>query len=189
MSRIIFPILLLQIISLPCSAFIGGINHRLPLSQSPSPTSDTIRFGARRYRHEYTKEINASLQTTKSLTQLSLHPTTGATLAIAGSSLFGMQISRFFPSGGILGTLVSAAFFGNLCTKWVPNQHPLYDLCFTLFLPGSLTLLLLAYKPPPNENKSTTTIETTDSQNSISTCIRRVAMPFLITSLASLLGS
>jgi uncharacterized membrane protein len=112
-----------------------------------------------------------------------------------------MQISRLVPSGGILGTLVCSAFFGNVCTKWIPNQHPLYDLCFSLFLPGSLTLLLLAYRRPPStnsdddsddtSNQSTTArVDTnnTNAQNSISACIRRIAMPFLITSVASLLG-
>ena len=130
-------------------------------------------------------------------TQLMLHPTAGASLALVGSSLFGMQISKFVPSGGILGTLLSAAFFGNVLTKWIPNQHPLYDLCFTLFLPGSLTLLLLAYQPPKkdlleNSNVAATgrisATTTSPSQNSIAACIRRIAMPFVITSLASLLG-
>lgn len=133
-----------------------------------------------------------TMTTATTTTQLLLHPTTGASLAIVGSSLFGMQISRLVPSGGILGTLVCSAFFGNVCTRWIPNKHPLYDLCFSLFLPGSLTLLLLAYRPPRNndeKSKSTTMTTTTmDAQNSISACIRRIAMPFLITSLASLLG-
>ena len=141
----------------------------------------------------------ATTRTTTTTTQLSLHPTAGASLALVGSSLFGMQISRFIPSGGILGTLVSAAFFGNVLTKWgvgIPNKHPLYDLCFTLFLPASLTLLLLAYRPPTTKDG----IDTDDvegavndddddaAQNSISACIRRIAMPFFITSLSSLLG-
>ena len=133
-----------------------------------------------------------------STTQLMLHPTAGASLALVGSSLFGMQVSRWFPSGGILGTLLSAAFFGNILTKWIPNQHPLYDLCFTLFLPGSLTLLLLAYQPPKqllddksNGNtaeKGVSRTTTGPSQHSIAACIRRIAMPFLITSLSSLVG-
>ena len=122
-------------------------------------------------------------------TQLSLHPTTGASIAIVSSSLFGMQISRLIPSGGILGTLVSAAVFGNVCNKWVPNVHPLYDLCFSLFLPGSLTLLLLAYRSPESDDDiDDPGAVTQHAQDSISACIRRIAMPFCITSLASLTG-
>lgn len=156
------------------------------------------------------KQIVSARKTTDTNTQLFLHPTAGASLAIVGSSLFGMQISRIVPSGGILATLISAAIFGNVCTQWIPNKHPLYDLCFSLFLPGSLTLLLLAYRPPRNDidtdpdhcsnksnvnidyhkksNYTTTTTTTMDDPNSISACVRRIAMPFLITSLASLLG-
>ncbi len=201
MSRILSWILLLQIFSLRCSAFVRDISHRQPIVQPPT----TSRYGSQS-RHPQRKEAihkskglrqrvsRRTSATTNSPTQLSLHPTTGASLAIVGSSLFGMQISRIFPSGGILGTLVSAAFFGNVCTKWVPNVHPLYDLCFTLFLPGSLTLLLLAYRPPRSNNDPDNSKEKSpekpksNPQNSISACIRRIAVPFLITSVASLLG-
>jgi uncharacterized membrane protein len=102
-----------------------------------------------------------------------------------------MQISRIFPSGGILGTLVSAAMAGNLFRQWVPAIHPLYDICFTLFLPGSLALLLLAYQPPVS--LTTSDIESDKQRpaakgNSIAACVRRVAAPFVIASLASLMG-
>ena len=229
MSWVVSTILFVPIISMPCSAFVGDIYNQRHQVQLPTTTSIVDR-----HRHQQRKEMNAFVQiptvnnkgpgttrissrettTTTSSTQLSLHPTTGASLAIVGSSLCGMQISRLFPSGGILGTLISAAFFGNVCTKWIPNKHPLYDLCFTLFLPGSLTLLLLAYRPPrnefdnstdqnatalldsnstdskeeSNEKEISTKRSTTDAQNSISACIRRIAVPFLITSVASLLG-
>jgi len=223
MFWIVLPILIAQIKPLSCSAFFGNniINRRHPTQPITSTTFNDCKY-------EQQKKINPSIQmptacrrgtgaalTTSTMTrattttQLLLHPTTAASLAIVGSSLFGMQISRLVPSGGILGTLVCSAFFGNVCTKWIPNQHPLYDLCFSLFLPGSLTLLLLAYRRPPSRNnvddsddtsnqsmatradtnnKNSRETSTMDAQNSISACIRRIAMPFLITSVASLLG-
>lgn len=226
MAWVILLILLVQIMS--CSAFLSDFNNRRHQARPLPVTRVNFRgpFGDT-YQYQEQKEINvsaqlptfnkigtraqvlASMATTRrapSSTQLALHPTTGASLAIVGSSLFGMQISRLVPSGGILGTLISAAFFGNVCAKWVPNKHPLYDLCFTLFLPGSLTLLLLAYRRPTNKNEfdnpidefddqsrekskgSATETATTDPRDSISACIFRIAVPFLITSLASLLG-
>jgi len=233
LCRVTFALLVLLvhiIYPLSCSAFIRCVNqqdtrsfpvhtstnHRTPIT---SPETHYCLDGStisRRWNHAVSDKSTAIKSsrlrirriTPTTATQLSLlHPTAGASLALVGSSLFGMQISRFIPSGGILGTLVSAAFFGNFLTG-IPNKHPLYDLCFTLFLPGSLTLLLLAYMPPTakninaNDNSNATTITTdgnidsrvnsnvlaTNTHNSISTCIRRIAMPFLITSLASLLG-
>mmetsp|Transcript_24517 Transcript_24517/g.24783 ORF Transcript_24517/g.24783 Transcript_24517/m.24783 type:complete len:571 (+) Transcript_24517:89-1801(+) len=212
-------VLLLHIIyPLTCSAFIRCVNEQEHTRSFPVHISTNHR---RRRRNNYAvcdkstsiKSNRLRIRSTApstTATQLSLlHPTAGASLALIGSSLCGMQISRFIPSGGILGTLVSAAFFGNCLTHWgIPNKHPLYDLCFTLFLPSSLTLLLLAYMPPTakyidaNDHSNATTSATdgdidsrgksnilaTNTHNSISTCIRRIAMPFLITSLASLLG-
>jgi uncharacterized membrane protein len=147
----------------------------------------------------------------RSETQLSLHPVTattmsstaGASLALIVSSLFGIQIERIIPSSGILATLLVSAFFGNfVSSRWVPTKHPLYDLCFTLFLPGSLALLLLAYRPPPSSSSSSSLLpiathemkemvispQDDATQNSISACILRIAMPFLIASISSLFG-
>ena len=124
----------------------------------------------------------------QSNTKLFLHPTAGASIALTASSLIGMQISRWVPSGGILGTLLSAAVMGNALPKLIPTNHFLYDLCFTLFLPGSLTLLLLAYRPPPGLTVDNKQSKHKQSQNSIAACVRRVAAPFIIASLASLLG-
>jgi len=186
MSRQLLLILLAQIIPLSCSAFIGGISNRRQQAQPLTTTlngCDNIRCRSLdQHGFQQQKKTNAYVQlptfksrgigarriasttTTSTTTQLLLHPTTGASLAIVGSSLFGMQISRLVPSGGILGTLISAAVFGNIFTKWIPNKHPLYDLCFKLFLPSSLTLLLLAYRPPRNDfdpsNQSAITLVT-----------------------------
>ena len=239
--QLVLLLLIVQTIILPCLSFAGGIcNRQRQFQTNTFAWSGSGHFRCRsRDDHEYEPEMNGSKFTRwprvhkrgtgkrgmgsslpkrgSTTTQLLLHPSTGASLAIVGSSLFGMQISRFVPSGGILGTLIMGAFFGNVCTKWIPNQHPVYDLCFSLFLPCSLTLLLLAYRAPENTidfdgakdqiatNSTDTNTEldmdlrgnrktmkvvtrTNNVQNSISACIRRIAMPFLITSLSSLLG-
>jgi uncharacterized membrane protein len=129
----------------------------------------------------------------RSLHKLFVHPTVGASTALVGSSLIGMQISRRIPSGGILGTLISAALAGNIFSQWIPSTHILYDTCFALFLPASLTLLLLSYQPPTlkeRNNSDGVEARTTNKQleNSIAACILRVAAPFVIASLASLTG-
>eukprot|EP00526_Cylindrotheca_closterium_P018671 CAMPEP_0113630116 /NCGR_PEP_ID=MMETSP0017_2-20120614/15644_1 /TAXON_ID=2856 /ORGANISM="Cylindrotheca closterium" /LENGTH=357 /DNA_ID=CAMNT_0000540561 /DNA_START=299 /DNA_END=1372 /DNA_ORIENTATION=+ /assembly_acc=CAM_ASM_000147 len=58
-------------------------------------------------------------------------------------------------------------------------------MCWTLFLPASLTLLLLAYRPA---QKSTTTHEGPSSDTSIASCIQRVSIPFVVASIGSLVG-
>eukprot|EP00535_Pseudo-nitzschia_heimii_P004715 CAMPEP_0197181030 /NCGR_PEP_ID=MMETSP1423-20130617/5436_1 /TAXON_ID=476441 /ORGANISM="Pseudo-nitzschia heimii, Strain UNC1101" /LENGTH=533 /DNA_ID=CAMNT_0042631193 /DNA_START=122 /DNA_END=1720 /DNA_ORIENTATION=+ len=240
MPRLVLLVSIVQSIIPPCLGFAGGTYKRQRQFQTNAFTfNDSDHFHCRvRDHYEFKQQLKGSASVRlprvrnrgtgakgiassppqhRATTQLSMHPSTGASLAIVASSLFGMQISRFVPSGGILGTLISGAFFGNACTKWIPNVHPIYDLCFSLFLPCSLTLLLLAYRAPENtidfddaNDQSATNITDTDAdlhmglsekrqmmktststksvQDSISACIRRIAMPFIITSLASLLG-
>jgi uncharacterized membrane protein len=224
---------------LPCSAFIvGGNNSNNNYNQQQITTTRsmiTTRTDRRppfllqgyysssrsRRRQKPTAVVTTTISsdrsskriTSRSETQLSLHPVTpttigstaGASLALIGSSLFGIQIEKIIPSSGILATLLSSAFFGNfVSSRWVPTKHPLYDLCFTLFLPGSLALLLLAYRPPSSSSSSSSSsslpitsqemkervISPQDdaTQNSISACILRIAMPFLIASISSLFG-
>eukprot|EP00536_Pseudo-nitzschia_multiseries_P016081 jgi/Psemu1/220113/e_gw1.1016.8.1 len=187
-----------------CSGFIGSALNQGRIAATKNTGTSQLshrillnRSGRRRISGSRKRPAELTTTATRTAaTQLFLHPTAGASLALIGSSLFGMQLTRRVPSGGILGTLLSAAFCGNVLTQWVPNHHPLYDLCFTLFLPGSLTLMLLAYRPPKKvsheyRNGTKMTISTStksQSSNAISACIRRVAMPFLIASSASLLG-
>lgn len=107
----------------------------------------------------------------------------GASAALMGCSLVGIQVDRMVPSCGIAVTLILAAILSNTA-PWVPATHSLYDLCWTLFLPASLTLLLLAYKKDPcidSEDKS-------DKEASILACVRRVSLPFVIASIGSLFG-
>jgi len=115
-----------------------------------------------------------------------VHSTIGASAAVLGSSLVGLQLERWIPSGGILGTLLVAAGCSNVFS-WVPSIHPLYDACWTWVLPASLAFLLLAYRPPPKINGDTKPMPPSPS-SSIAACIRRVAGPFVVASIGSLLG-
>lgn len=66
-----------------------------------------------------------------------------ASAALAGSSLAGCLIERWFSNSGILSSMALAAFASNW--SLVPSIHPLYDLCWSLFLPASLAFLLLSF--------------------------------------------
>jgi uncharacterized membrane protein len=178
-SRFVFIGLAAHVLSsLSCEAFSMESPPFAPNSRQ-SMTFDSLHLS-------HLSPSRRSSRGKDSSSALFLHPTAGASLALAGSSLVGMQLSKWIPSGGILGTLVSAAVAGNVFSQWVPTTHVLYDLCFTLFLPGSLTLLLLAYRPPLMTSRASYSHEL--AENSLVACIRRVAAPFAIASLASLLG-
>ena len=83
----------------------------------------------------------------------------------------GLQVDRRVPDSGILVTLTTSA----LIARWLPSQNPLYDLCWSTFLPASLALLLLGLKPEK-------------ADTSVVSSIRRVAMPFAVASLGSIVG-
>ncbi|EEC51023.1 predicted protein [Phaeodactylum tricornutum CCAP 1055/1] len=104
--------------------------------------------------------------------------TTRALSGLVASSIVGFNFDRILPDSGILVTLISAALISNV--GLAPTLHPLYDTCWTTFLPGSLTLLLLSMQ------KKTT--ETFANGESILTVVRRVSVPFAIASVASVLG-
>jgi uncharacterized membrane protein len=168
---------------------------------TPSSSAFVVRNRPSTLSHNETPRSSKSfLPSAHTASQLHVTPLVGASVALAGSSLVGLQISRWFPSGGILGTLVAAASVGKLFWKYVPTSHPIYDLCFTIFLPASLTLLLLAYQPPPTSVEAIGGVDSTRmahgqnpqhssvDENSIAACIVRVAVPFAIASVASLVG-
>jgi uncharacterized membrane protein len=112
-----------------------------------------------------------------------------AAVALIGCSLIGQKVDTFLPSCGIAVTLLLAAILSNT-TSWIPTVHPLYDLCWTIFLPASLTLLLLARNEMPiiTENNISTTSLLANDETSIAACIKRVSVPFVVASLGSLLG-
>lgn len=207
-----FAIVVLLWVTFPSTAFVVPTSRpsKPPHNEGPRqiksflPSEHIIDHSSTKFAYPCSNQrIDTTISRKRRASNLQLHlvpPLVGASVALAGSSLIGHQISRWFPSGGILGTLVSAASMANLFSKYVPRSHPLYDLSFTVFLPGSLTLLLLAYQPPPPsmggiegiDSTSTTEWQNTQvspvDEYSIAACIIRVALPFAIASLASLVG-
>jgi len=65
-----------------------------------------------------------------------------AAAAIAGPTLAGMKADRLRSGIGPLITIVSASYLSS--RGFSPSAHHLYEMCWTRFLPASLSLLLLA---------------------------------------------
>ena len=107
---------------------------------------------------------------------LTASPSIAAALALLFSSFAGLLTDKFVPSAGILVTLIAAALLSNL--GLAPISHPYYDLCWTLFLPASLALLLLS-----SDNNTIDPQQQDAVQN-----IRIVAIPFVMASLGSIAG-
>lgn len=100
---------------------------------------------------------------------------------LAISSLAGCLIERRLPNSGILTTMALAA----LSSSWpvVPSQHLIYELCWTLFLPGSLALLLLS--SPNDQSQTENGISRTAASKDV---IWDVSVPFLMASIGSVVG-
>jgi uncharacterized membrane protein len=97
------------------------------------------------------------------------------------SSIFGFACEvSVLRDAGILGTLVVAAVFSNL--GWAPPTHGMYDLCWTIFLPSSLALLLLG------QNINSSQSSSTDSTSIYRSEIVSVGCAFAVASLGSFLG-
>jgi uncharacterized membrane protein len=101
-------------------------------------------------------------------------------------------MDQTFSDSGILVTLLISGLLSN--QGLVPATSPLYDLCWTLFLPASLALLLLSM----NNNKSNYNSNSLSSDNdalqkgedeySVAASVQRVFIPFVIASFGSILG-
>eukprot|EP00980_Cylindrotheca_fusiformis_P001319 scaffold333_cov133-Cylindrotheca_fusiformis.AAC.45 len=136
---------------------------------------------------------NTRQQLSTATTSLGLmNPSTaGAATALIGPSVLGFLADRQLPNCGIAVTLIAAAILSN-STPLIPSSHSLYDICWSVLLPASLTLQLLSYQAqeetmkgiivPPSVN------DNDDDGTSTASCIRRVSLPFLLASLGSLLG-
>ena len=126
----------------------------------------------------------------------------GTSLALIISSLFGLKLDQKLGNGGgasgILGSMALASIGAKVIPRSIiPASHPLHDLCWTFFLPASLTFMLLtpssiktttASKNDLTDTPSSKSIFTDKENSSIATCIRRVAGPFFIATIGSLLG-
>ena len=105
-------------------------------------------------------------------------PFISASLALRASTWAGMLSDKIFPIG-ILVTLAVAAVLSNL--GLAPLSHPLYNLCWTLFLPASLALLLIS------SSDNNTTESTLNDPRTVET-VKTVAIPFFVGSIGSILG-
>ena len=94
---------------------------------------------------------------------------------------------------GIMITLLTATMITNfgLFGVTVPSTHPVYDLCWSKFLPASLSLILFsASSGSVTENQEKEKASTKDSKRSLTTreLIVALGIPFVIGSLGSILG-
>ena len=165
----------------------------LPFTAGFSPTVHQVAFPNVRQTHgsqhaaRFAAKPPSTTSTTTTTTGLNLMMNDANLSAAAGltiSSLLGFGMDKFIPNIGILMTLVSAAVLSNL--NLVPPTHALYDVAWTTFLPASLALLLLSEgsssSSPRVENSSK------DTRRLVAQTIQRVALPFAIGSIGSLVG-
>lgn len=118
----------------------------------------------------------------RSTTQISLFPPMSSWYewTRAASSLGLATAVGKMAHSSILVTLTAAAVLSNLL-GWAPLVHPLYETCWDYFLPGSLVLLLFSLS-------SHTAKDPVKYTATPLTFIRRMAFPFGLASLASVVG-
>lgn len=115
--------------------------------------------------------------------------------SIAGFASDRLNITR---DSGLVITLILAATLSNfgLLGYAVPISHPIYDLCWSKFLPGSLALILFSSSSSGSgikendEDNDVVSMDMNGRPRSLSTkeLIVAVGIPFLIGSFGSLLG-
>lgn len=111
-----------------------------------------------------------------------MSPSVSAFVALIVSTLIGVLSESFVSNIGILVTLLTAAALSNL--RLVPLLHPFYDLCWNIFLPGSLAFLLLSSSSNENHGDRNASINNVQ----VAETVKRVAVPFVIGSIGSILG-
>eukprot|EP00977_Amphora_coffeiformis_P018987 scaffold6829_cov171-Amphora_coffeaeformis.AAC.17 len=114
--------------------------------------------------------------------------TTLVTLSEVGRAASSLALAATWGSlakSSILVTLASAALMSN--AGWAPLTSPLYDACWKYFLPGSLVLLLLSLRSDDSSSSSSVDHSTSSSAYTAST-IRQMGFPFVLASVASLVG-
>lgn len=177
--RICCSLLLLLLIhhASPGMAFVVVQHHRTPIFHPPPLLQ-------RRAQHA-TRLHSSSILTLSSTTAVAT-----AAAALTSSALSGMWMERQKPNSGILTSLaVSSLMFSRIA----PSTHFLYDMCWSTFLPASLALLLLGMSHTGTAIITTTTKEeevkiSHDDEESIGTVVRRLAFPFGLASIGSLIG-
>ena len=157
-------------------------------SSTTTPTSKTPRIY--KYPISTGTTVFSSFTPITAATGTAARTTIGAIVALLTSSFVGIKIfdEHLLPSSGILGTLLTAAVFSNFLPMFVPSTHYVYDLCWNMFLPGSLALLLLAFRSPTNSDSPRSATSDDGKEFSVSKSIQIVALPFIISSIGSLIG-
>ena len=121
------------------------------------------------------------------LTSMHLSPSTiTATASVAISASAGFTIDKLYnQDSGLIITLVLAAILSNfgLFGYHVPSMHPIYDLCWSKFLPASLALTLFTNASEHDNMQGD--VETTKTSLDV---IIAVGIPFTIGSIGSILG-
>jgi len=188
---IVLLLFLLSLISLSWSFQLQSRNERLTQSTHKRwhPTLQSRRGNESLCPNHLRQRMPPPRSTLSAafLTALPLHslsPSISALLALTVPTLAGFMGEKFVPNVGILVTLVAAAVLSNL--RLAPLSHPLYDLCWTLFLPASLALLLLSSASDSDSSLDDASSSLNDSQ--VVDTVKTVAVPFAVASIGSILG-
>ena len=136
-----------------------------------------------------------SLSAPPSRLHLCIHSTESlsAAAAIACPTFLGMKCDSLICSGlGPLITIIAASHFSSLGIS--PSAHHLYEICWTRFLPASLSLLLLAPSAdretalPENKYRSRWSRYRKRTSYNTRNEIARMSIPFLLGCAGSILG-
>lgn len=107
-------------------------------------------------------------------------PAISAASGLIVSSLLASISEEIFPQNtGIMVALIVSSIFSNL--RWVPTEHVFYDLCWSLFLPASLFLLLI-------QGSNGEVFDSNTAESSVKSDIAPVGLAFLISTMGSFLG-
>jgi len=113
----------------------------------------------------------------------------GTTLLLSATVGFVAE-RRLVRHSGILATLTTAMALASSLRQRLPRQHVLYDLCWSTVLPASLALLLLSLGNDNNEKSKDD--DDGDDVNAhvaaVPAAIARLAVPFALATLGSVLG-
>jgi len=116
--------------------------------------------------------------------------TMSAASSLALSSAVGIlsnrRLKRIGDGNGIILTLFTASILSNI--KFAPSNHFLYDICWSHFLPLSLSLLLLSGSTSTSSSDITSENLPVSYTRSASNQIKRLFPPFLIGCFGSIVG-
>lgn len=163
-------------------------------------TRRLLRLSQRRQQQQHHQQqrgddrsgIITSTRLTSTVLLLDVMPFRGSTALVAAASTLLVAASagywsetKLVPNAGILITLGLALVASNVL-RLAPTQHALYDACWSTVLPATLALLLLSL---PNHSRPRNGIVVEGTTNaSVWTAVKRLAIPFALASIGSVLG-